>query len=253
MAKSVERFSSRVENYIRYRPGYPPDILDLLKTECGLESNSVVADVGSGTGILSELFLQNGNLLIGVEPNEAMRDAGEQLLQQYSKFKSVNGTAEATTLPDDNVDFIVAGQAFHWFDPVATKSEWRRILKPAGWAVIVWNERHVDSTPFLRDYEALLLKFSLDYPVVRHENATAGAETFFEPNTPRTKVFPNYQDFDYEALQGRLFSSSYAPEAGHPNFEPMLKRLREAFDAHQESGQVRFEYDTRVIYGQLGG
>jgi SAM-dependent methyltransferase len=251
VAQSVERFSSRVENYVRYRPGYPVEILDLIKKECGLTGNSLVADVGSGTGKLSELFLQNGNVVIGIEPNVGMRNAAESLLQQHSKFQSVDGTAEATTLSSSSVDFVVAGQAFHWFDPLATKAEWKRILRPDGWVVLIWNERKVDTTPFLREYEQLLNKYSIDYPVVRHENAAERINIFFAPATPHTAFFPNYQEFDFEALKGRLLSSSYTPEPGHPNFESMIERLHAVFERHREAGLVRFEYDTRVYYGQI--
>lgn len=251
MAQSVERFSSRVENYIKYRPGYPIEILDLLKSECGLTSSSIVADVGSGTGKLSELFLKNGNVVLGIEPNVGMRKAAESLLQQYSRFASINGLAEETTLSSSSVDFLVAGQAFHWFDPIPTRTEWSRILKPDGWAVLVWNERQVDTTPFLRDYEELLNTYSIDYPVVRHENAAQRIKIFFAPLTPLTVRFSNAQEFDFEALKGRLRSSSYSPEPGHPNFESMIERLKEIFEKHQDAGLVRFEYDTRVFYGQL--
>ncbi|HEX6729645.1 MAG TPA: class I SAM-dependent methyltransferase [Pyrinomonadaceae bacterium] len=251
MAHSVERFSSRVENYVLYRPGYPTEILELLKSEFGLTNSSVVADVGSGTGKLSEVFLQNGNVVIGIEPNVAMRNAAESLLLHQSRFESINGTAEATTLPDSSVDFVVAGQAFHWFDPVATRTEWQRILRPKGWVVLIWNERQVDTTPFLRDYEALLIKYSIDYPVVRHENATERINTFFAPTTPRTACFPNNQVFDFEALKGRLLSSSYTPEPGHPNFESMLECLKEVFKTHEAAGRVAFLYDTRVFFGKI--
>lgn len=251
MAQSVERFSSRVEDYLRYRPGYPVEILDLLRTECGLTDDANVADVGSGTGKLSELFLKNGNFVIGIEPNLAMREAAESLLQQHPKFKSVNGTAEATTLSSSSVDFVTAGQAFHWFDAVATRTEWKRILKPDGWVVLIWNERQVETTPFLRDYEALLITHSVDYPVVRHENATERIKILFSPTTARMKIYPNYQEFDYEALEGRLRSSSYTPEPGHPSFGSMINRLHEIFERHAKAGLVRFEYDTRVFYEQL--
>jgi len=253
MAQSVERFTSRVENYVRYRPGYPIEILELLKKECRLTNNSVVADVGSGTGKLSELFLPNGNVVIGIEPNLAMRTAADTLMQQYSKFESINGKAEATTLPPSSVDFMVAGQAFHWFDPIATRDEWNRVLRPDGWVVLVWNERQVDTTPFLRDYEAFLMIFSTDYSVVRHENAAERINVFFAPARPRTVTFSNTQEFDFEALKGRLLSSSYIPEPGHRNFESMIRRLKEVFDKHEEAGSVLFEYDTRVFFGQLRG
>ncbi|PYS30033.1 MAG: SAM-dependent methyltransferase, partial [Acidobacteria bacterium] len=133
-------------------------VTDLLTEECGLTQQSIIADIGSGTGILSELFLKNENQVLGVEPNAPMREAGERLLERYSKFKSIEGAAEATTLLDDSVDFVSAGQAFHWFDQKLARDEFSRILKPSGCVVLIWNERRIDSTPFLRAYEQILFR-----------------------------------------------------------------------------------------------
>jgi SAM-dependent methyltransferase len=249
--QSVERFSSRVENYVRYRPGYPKEILDLLQNECGLTPDSVIADIGSGTGKSAEIFLENGNVVIGVEPNAGMRAAAESILANSKNFKSVDGTAEATGLTSSTIDFVIAGQAFHWFDPIKAKAESRRILKPGGWVALIWNERQLDTTPFLCAYEQLLLTLNTDYSVVRQENAAAAIETFFAPKQPRLAVFPNGQEFDFESLKGRLLSSSYTPEPSDPRFAPMLTRLEEIFDENQESGFVRFMYDTRVYYERL--
>jgi SAM-dependent methyltransferase len=130
-----------VNHYARHRPPYPPAVLHLLETECGLTSASVVADVGSGTGILSEPFLRNGNRVFGVEPNKGMREAGERRLGQHPRFTSVAGTAEAKTLASDSVDFVATGQAFHWFDPERSRTELARILKPRGCVALVWNWR----------------------------------------------------------------------------------------------------------------
>src|SRR5437773_2428243 len=157
MSDPTKRFSNRVGNYIKYRPDYSGAIIDLLNEECGLNQQSIIADIGSGTGILSELFLKNGNRVFGIEPNAPMRGAGEKLLERHSKFTSIEGSAEATTLPDDSVDFVVAGQAFHWFDQKLARDEFSRILKPSFWVVLIWNERRTDSTPFLRAYEQMLL------------------------------------------------------------------------------------------------
>ena len=158
MSDPTKRFSNRVENYIKFRPGYPGAIIDLSREECGLNRQSIIADIGSGTGILSELFLKNGNRVFGIEPNAPMRGAGEKILERYSNFTSINGAAEATTLSDNTVDFVVAGQAFHWFDQRCARAEFSRILKPSGWVILLWNERRIDSTPFLRAYEQMLLK-----------------------------------------------------------------------------------------------
>ena len=127
MAKNTERFSDRVENYIKYRPGYSDAIVKSLKETIGFDSNWVVADIGSGTGLSAEMFLKNGNKVYTVEPNKEMREAGEGFLGEYEGFSSVDGTSEATTLADQSIDLIVAAQAFHWFDRNAFKSECKRI------------------------------------------------------------------------------------------------------------------------------
>ena len=248
---STQRFSSRAENYVRYRPGYPPEVLDLLRRECGLTRSSLVADIASGTGILTRMFLENGNRVFGVEPNEEMRKAGEQVLADYPHFTSVAGTAEATTLPDHSVDLVTAAQAAHWFDREKARREFIRILKPGGWTVLVWNERRTDSSAFLRAYEAMLITYGTDYQEVRHERTTSVIGSFFSPSPYQERVFAMRQEFDYPALAGRLLSSSYTPQPGHPNHEPMLRELRRSFDVHQAQGRVSFEYDTRVYYGRL--
>ena len=252
MLKSTERFTTRVENYVKYRPGYPPAVLDLLRAECGLTPASVIADIGSGTGILTRMFLENGNRVYGIEPNQAMREAGEQLLTGYPGFVSVAATAEETTLPDQSVDFITAGQAFHWFDLARTRPEFARILKPGGWLVLIWNSRRVASTTSLAEYEQFLKTYGTDYGNVNHTNLNRDDfQAFYNPGSYRLTHFDNQQVFDFEGLKGRFLSASYAPEPDHPNFEPMLADLRRLFDAHQVDGVVTIEYDTEVFYGQL--
>ena len=251
MIDSTQRFSSRVENYIKYRPGYPPAILDLLKEKCGLTRGSIIADIGSGTGILTELFLRNGNPVFGVDPNRAMREAAEQLLGQYSKFTSISGTAEATTLKDRSVDFVTASQAFHWFDRERSRQEFLRILRPGGWTVLIWNERNLNG-PFAKAYECLLRTYGTDYEEVNHQHTDAKAiGPFFGATKYLLADFPNRQVFDREGLKGRLLSSSYAPEPGHPRYAPMLEALNSLFTRYQTNGNVVFEYDTLVYYGRL--
>ncbi len=250
-SNATSRFSDRVENYVRYRPGYPAEALQTLKDECGLRPDHVIADLASGTGIWTRMLLENGNPVIGVEPNPDMRQAGERLLAGFGRFTSVAGTAEATTLPDGSVDFVTAAQAAHWFDRPRARREFVRILKPTGWLVLLWNERLTDSTPFLRAYEELLLNFGTDYEDVRHERTTDAVNEFFDPVPYRERVFATRQEFDYEGLQGRLLSSSYAPGPGHPKHEPMLRELRRIFELHAAAGRVAFEYKTRVYFGRL--
>ena len=249
---ATQRFSSRVENYVRYRPGYPKEVIDLLKHECGLTKDSVIVDIASGTGIFTRLLLDNGNRVFGIEPNADMRRAGEEFLSTYPRFTSVAGTAEATTLPDASVDFVTAAQAAHWFDREKARRDFLRILRPGGWTVLVWNERQTNSTSFLRDYEALLLNYGTDYQEVRHERTTEEIADFFAPSPFRTQTFENGQECDYSGLEGRLLSSSYTPGPDHANYQPMRRELRRIFDRHQQRGQVVLRYDTRVFYGQLG-
>jgi SAM-dependent methyltransferase len=249
--ETVVRFSNRAENYAKYRPGYPAEVIAILESECGLKSNSLVADIGSGTGILSELFLKNGNTVFAVEPNEAMRLFAERDLEKFPNFLSINARAEATTLEPGSVNFITAAQAFHWFDREKTKREFMRILKPGGWVVLLWNERRLDSSPFLRDYEDLLLRYGTDYEKVRHENVASEIDEFYAPATFEVRSVENIQHFDFESLKGRTCSASYTPEPGDSNFEPMISRLEEIFNARNKNGMVDFEYDTRIYYGHL--
>lgn len=251
MSSSTERFTSRVETYSKYRPTYPTAVIDLLHSECGLTADAIVADVGSGTGILSELILKNGNEVIGVEPNQAMRLAAEHLLTGYPRFRSVAGSAESSTLPSTSVDLITAGQAFHWFDAAAARREFARILKPKGYVALIWNDRQLDSTEFLRGYEALLRQYGTDYAKVQEFNPRDVITEFFAPTGFKLQQFPNRQEFDYDGFKGRVLSASYTPEPGNPNFEPMLSALRKLFDSYEEDGKVAFEYDTKVFYGQL--
>lgn len=254
----TERFSSRVADYVRFRPRYPAALIDLMREVCGLDARHVVADVGSGTGFLAELFLANGNVVYGVEPNREMRLAGEAFLEGWPAFHSVDGTAEATTLADGSVDLIVAGQAFHWFDPARTRAEFARILRPGGWVGLIWNSRHIDTTPFLRAYEALLRRYGTDYEAVVHRTISSGdvatLTAFFAPNAFAKRVAGlNRQALDFEGIKGRLLSASYVPQAGEPGYEEMLADLRAAFDEHNEDGVICLDYDTELFYGRLHG
>jgi SAM-dependent methyltransferase len=208
--------------------------------------------VGSGTGLLSELFLKNGNRVYGVEPNRGMREAAERLLASYTNFVSVDGRAEETTLEDASVDFVTAGQAFHWFDPPRARREFMRILRPGGWVVLVWNDRRTAGTPILEDYERLLLEYGIDYREVSAKYTEESMlAALYGPGEIRTKSFDNEQVFDLEGLRGRLTSSSYSPQPGHPDFDPMIRELESIFRRHEREGRVVVSYDTKVFYGKL--
>jgi SAM-dependent methyltransferase len=250
-SNATSRFSDRVANYVLYRPGYPTAVIQELTAACGLASSHVVADVASGTGIWTRMLLENGNAVFGVEPNAEMREAGERLLAAFPKFSSATGTAEATTLADQSVDFVTAAQAAHWFDRERARREFVRILKPGGWLVLLWNERLTDSTVFLRDYEQLLLTYGTDYQDIRHEHTTSTVNEFFDPAPFQERAFEMRQEFDYAGVEGRLLSSSYAPGPEHPKHASMLRELRRIFDARATEGRVAFEYQTRLYFGQL--
>jgi len=250
-SNATSRFSDRVENYIRYRPGYPTEALEALKSECGLTVSHVIADIASGTGIWTRMLLANGNRVFAVEPNADMRLAGERLLANFRNFVSISGPAESTTLDDQSVDFVTAAQAAHWFDRRRARAEFVRILKPSGWLVLLWNERLIDTTPFLREYEQLLLIYGTDYEDVRHERTTDAVNEFFDPMPFQERTFNMRQEFNYEGLEGRLLSSSYAPGQGHPKHEPMLKELRRIYREFAVNGSVSVDYLTRIYFGKL--
>lgn len=251
MNDNTQRFSNRVDNYVKYRPTYPTEIISFLENKIGFNKDFIVADIGSGTGILSELFLNNRNKVFGVEPNQPMRNKAEELLKDNSLFISVDGTAEQTNLQTASIDLTTAAQAFHWFDAEKTKREFQRILKPNRFCCLIWNER-LNNSDFLKAYEQLLKDFSTDYTKVDHKNIDdKKIESFFAPNKVIRQSFNNKQVFDYDGLKGRLLSSSYAPDEHHPKHIAMIDELKKIFEAFNKNGAVEFLYETKVYLGKL--
>ena len=247
---NTQRFSNRVEDYVKYRPHYPEAVISWMRDNYYFDAQWEVADVGSGTGISTELFLRNGNRVYGVEPNAAMREKAEELLAGYAGFVSMNGTAEKTGLPDGAVNLVVAGQAFHWFEPDRARAEFVRILRPGGCVALIWNERK-EASSFEKEYAELILQYAGEYKTVNHKNTgTPEMEHFFSPQPYRLQQFDNEQLFDAEGLRGRLLSSSYVPKEG-PVHEAMLKALADLFARHQSGGQVRVGYDTKLYMGVI--
>lgn len=251
MTSTVERFSNRVENYVKYRPGYPAEMLEFFRNEFGLTPESVLADIGSGTGLSAKPFLENGSTVIGVEPNAGMRAAAEEFLNTFDNFRSVNGTADHTTLDGESIDFVIAAQAFHWFDPESTRKEFKRILKLGGYICLIWNERQLDTSPFLIEYEQLLLKYANDYEKVRHENVNEEKLAAFFGQRFESRTFANQQIFDFDGLKGRLLSSSYMPSETDSGYAPMVAELQALFAKHARHGKITVLYDTRVFYTKL--
>ncbi len=246
------RFSDRVDDYIKYRPHYSQDVVQALQRACGLRPEHTIADVGCGTGLLAQIFLANGNRVTGVEPNREMRIAGESYLAAYPNFSMVDGSAEATGLADASADFVIAGQAFHWFRPNDTRAEFARIVTPEGWVVLVWHDRDTTSKPFLRAYEDFVRRHSTDYEQVAHKYLASydALQRFFAPDEVKLIEQRNRQALDFDGLRGRLLSSSYVPKAGE-KYEAMMRELPHLFSSHAESGHVALEYDTKIYYGHL--
>jgi ubiquinone/menaquinone biosynthesis C-methylase UbiE len=251
MHDNTKRFSNRVDNYVKYRPSYPTEIIPFLEKQIGFNSGFVVADIGSGTGILSKILLNNGNKVYGIEPNTEMRNKAEELLGSYTSFKSINGTAEQTTLPGVSVNIITAAQAFHWFDVKQTKVEFKRITKPGSYCMLLWNER-LASSAFEKAYEQLLLNYTIDYKEVNHRNVNEGSiAEFFEPHRFIKQTFSNKQVFDFEGLKGRLLTSSYAPDEHHAEYNNMIKVLKDIFITFNQNNIVQFNYETKLYVGNI--
>lgn len=247
----TQRFTETVDNYLKYRPSYPTALLKVLEEEGLLNAHSTVADIGSGTGFLTQLFLAKGHVTYGIEPNQAMREAGEEYLKEFPQFHSISGSAEQTSLPAESVDLVTAGTAFHWFEPVATQKEFRRILRSPGYVALIWNVRNLQD-PLMQEYEALITRHGKDYltSTAQKFDQTAG-ESFFAPYPLKTRSLPNQQAFDWEGLKGRLLSTSYALRPGDAGYENQMQDLETIFDRHQKSGLVEFRYDTKLHFGRF--
>ena len=246
---STKRFGSRVSYYTKFRPRYPEAVYDFMRSQLGLNANSTIADVGSGTGISAEPFLKMGCKVFCIEPNAEMRTAAETALSVYPNFASINGRAEETGLSKQSIDFVVAGQAFHWFDPVAARTEFLRILKPGGWIVLLWNDRRPGSS-FANAYENLLKMHAVDYDVVDHRRITNDMiAEFFGTRDFGFRMFDNRQILDLESLKGRVMSCSYMPEPDSPGFDKMTTALSDLFQRFQENGTITMEYNTLLYYG----
>lgn len=251
MTDTIERFSNRVENYVKYRPTYPLEVLRLFETEMNLRKSSVVADIGSGTGISARLFLENGSKVCGVEPNAAMRAAAENYLREFSNFKSVDGTSAATTLPSKSADFVVAAQAFHWFDREKTRAEFKRILKENGFVALIWNERQLNTNDFLRAYEKFLIEYGTDYEKTRHDNIDENILKDFFRVDYKSATFQNVQTLDFAGLRGRMLSASYMPNEENPAYETMIAELETLFAEYAKDGKINILYDTNIYYAQI--
>lgn len=249
---SKERFSDRVDQYVKFRPSYSDEVIQYLYGTIGLRPESVIADVGAGTGIFTRLLLEQGSKVIAVEPNPDMRQAAVDQSSGNPNFQAASGSAEETGLADNSVDFIVCAQSFHWFDRTAAKAEFHRILKPGGKVALIWNSRLTRGTPFLEGYDRLLRTYGIDYEKVGHKNISEDALTpFFKNGDMHKATFPLISLLNFEQLSGRMSSSSYVPLPGHPNYEPLMNELRQLFHHTEENGLISFDYETEIYWGEV--
>lgn len=251
MSDPTRRFSNRVEDYVRYRPDYPPEVVTYIEDRAALQRSAVIADIGSGTGKSCLPFLERGYSVIGVEPNAEMRAAGDVVLASHSRFRSVDGRAEATGLDAGSVDLILVGQAFHWFDPPAARKEFSRVLRSPGWVALVWNDRSNKASAFLAEYEEMLLRNCPEYQAVAASHADEKViSAFFAPAKYEVGKFSYRQIFDLDGLRGRTLSGSYVPKSG-PAHDAVMRDVEALFTRHARDGRVLFDYETRAFVGKL--
>jgi len=246
----TRRFTGRAFFYSTSRPSYPGRILDILRTEIGFDQTYVVADIGSGTGLLSELFLTNGNRVPGVEPNDDMRNFAENILVKFPRFLSVRGTAEHTSLEGASIDLVSVGQALHWFDCEVSSREFARILKTNGHVCIVYNDRN-NQDPFMREYDQIVSRYARDRANVPNID-DAYLSGFFRKGKYSKFSLPNEQLLDFEGLLGRMTSASYMPNpSDEEQFALLRKDVARIFKTYEKRGKVRMLYDTAVFLGKI--
>lgn len=248
---NTKRFTGRVNAYRRYRSRYPREVLGLLREYCGLTPRSVIADIGSGTGMLAEVFLENGNEVFAIEPNSAMRSACKELEASHSSLCCIEGTAEATTLPARSVDFVTAGRAFHWFKHEDCRSEFMRILRPGGWVMFASLGRQKGTEPLLQDFENLLMRYP-DYASIRAQfDMEEACRKFFVNCEIHRAEFPAVQNLSYEELEGQTLSFSMIPLPEDAGFPALRRALQDYFSRHQAGGRVPVPTDCTIYVGQL--
>lgn len=247
----IERFTGRVEDYERYRLGYPLEMLRTLESKCMLRLRHFIADIGAGTGLLSQLFLEHGNAVIAIEPNPEMRAACERLASFWPGLTVKNATAEDTGLPDTCVDVIGVGRAMHWFDFEAAMREFRRILRPNGWIVLAANGRSGLSKQE-HELEHIFVEHAPDYKHVKERYQVHHQVTpQLRPESLVRKKIYGEQHVTLDHFLGQVQSYSWTPRLGDPRHEPMQKALREHFDHWHTGGVLHMKTACYITAGQL--
>ena len=246
------RFNNMGKIYAQFRPCYAQEFIGYLYSRVGLDKNSVIADIGSGTGILTRQLLEMGSRVFAVEPNTDMRSVAEADLGGFSGFVSVSGSAENTTLSDCSVDFITVAQAFHWFDMQRFKAECRRLLKPGGKVVLVWNSR--DRTcELVRENDAVNKKYCPKFDGfsggLRGADGDSDLKDFFAGDC-EVKAFRNDLSFDEQGFIGRNLSSSYAPKDVDEHYHDYITELKALYEKFSRNGQLFMPNVTRSYAGR---
>ncbi|MCX9157293.1 class I SAM-dependent methyltransferase [Niveibacterium sp. 24ML] len=238
-------FTEKVRDYIVGRPGYPDALVARLAERVGARAGQHLADIGCGTGLLAQTFLQHGYTVTGIEPNNAMREAGAQLLAVLPSFQMFSGTAEQTGLPDASVDGIVVGTAFHWFDQAPTRAEFARILRPGGWVALVGNERDVVSGADAA-LASLLAQFRSDaHEQMRALEACAPAG-FLGAGALHFEL-GHRLSLDQAAFSALVFSRSYMPRPNSARRAEAEAAIETAFARYAAGGRYTLNYRATVF------
>ncbi len=250
-ADSTTRFSTKAGVYAKARPRYPASVVTFLESQGVLKQGDVIVDLGSGTGLSAQPFLDAEYSVIGIEPNDAMRAEGNRYLASYPRFRAISGKAEATSLKDHTADVVLAGQVFHYFDIEKTRAEAQRILRSPGWFVAMWNHRNHQSTQLHQQYEALLRRYCPEYhKLAELYRSPERSAAFFGPGYGDATL-QNPQQLDWEIFEARVLSSSYIPKPEHPDYEPFMAEMKLLFDGHARDGVVQFDLEIWIHWGRL--
>lgn len=248
-----DKFNGMGKVYSKYRPSYPLNFVDYLFTDVGMSQSSIIADVGSGTGILTRQLLEKGSNVYGIEPNADMRVIAETNLNNFPGFTSVSGSAENTTIDDNSVDYITVAQAFHWFDREKFKKECQRILKPEGKVILVWNTRDNENELVIENYEVnrkYCPNFKGFSDGMYGKTNNDDFSDFFNGEY-ETKVFLNNLIFDMDGFIGRNLSASYALKSNDAQYNDYVNELKKIYEKYSNNGQLIMPNLTRSYVGNV--
>ena len=248
MESNIDKFTGKAENYEKFRPSYPIEILNSFY-DYNLNQNSIIADIGSGTGKLTKIFLENGNIVYAVEPNDDMRNMAISTLNEYKNFISIKGSAEITTLQNKIIDFVTVGQAFHWFNPLKALDEFKRILKNNGVLALVWNNGKTSSA-FMQEYENILDNIKNHNNKNHRDISDETIEKYYSKDYKKLTV-ENIHELNFNEILGRVLSSSCSPKENTKEYYETRNLLKEIFNKYKQNDKIIIEYETVIYIGRL--